>query len=290
MSARPMKELTQRRLSSPLTFSGRDYEALRALLLREFGIELSEVDPGFAEPKIRAYCERQGLRSLGECLDLVARDSSKLQELGDVVYSHTTEFNRWPAAFTFVVDRLRREPLARDGRDLVLWSLGCSTGQEPYTVTIYLLEYVRRDRPLAFRVLATDCSPAALRIAERGHYAHDDVRRLEPIPYRNYFAEAGEGYLTVRAHVRDHVTFRHFNFLTSDYATIGCVDIALLLVEPHTPEASAVIVKKLRGVLRDGGYLIAHADLPVPRDEIERCGFRWIQDGCYRAVAGSATA
>jgi chemotaxis methyl-accepting protein methylase len=276
--------------ASSVTFDPRDYDALRDLLLREFGVELRGIDPAFVEPKIRAYMDRQGVRSLGECLDLVARDPSKLQELGDVVYTHNSAFNRWPAAFTFLVDRLRQDSLAREGRELTVWSAACATGQEPYTVAACLLEHVYRDREPAFRVLATDCSPAALRIAEVGRYAIDDVRRLEPMAYQQYFAEADEGHVTVRPHVRAHVTFRQFNFLTSDYAALGRIDVGLLLVEPHTPEASATIVKNMRAVLNDGGYLIAHAALPVPRDEVERCGFEWIQDGCYRAVASVTAA
>jgi chemotaxis protein methyltransferase CheR len=276
--------------TSNVSFDAREYRMLGDLLLREFGVDLSEVDPTFVEPKIRAYMDRQSVGSLRECLDVVMRDASKLQELGDLVYTHNSAFNRWPAAFRFMVDRLKLDSLAREGRELTVWSAACATGQEAYTVAACLLEYVYRDRDPTFRVLATDCAPAALRIAEAGRYAVDDVRRLEPIPYRNYFAEADEGHVTVRPHVRERVVFRQFNFLTSDYAEIGDVDIVLLLVEPHTPEASATIVRQMRGVLRDGGYLIAHAALPVARDEVERCGFEWVQDGCYRAVASGPAA
>jgi chemotaxis methyl-accepting protein methylase len=277
-----------------------DYEALRRIVSREYGVDLQWVRPGILAHKLRAFCEQHGLSSLDECVRLIESTPAHVQDIADHVYSRSTRFNREPDHFAFLVDTVRRERLARPTRPapapdaLTIWCLGCSTGQEAYTIAIYLLEEIFTGASAAanFQISAGDCSVSALQHAEAGIYPFDDVQRLAPIDYRKYFVEAGEARLSVAPHVRQHVTFRLFNLVTSDYEPARGVDVIFLrnALDFHTVESRTAVLGQVHRTLKEGGLLVLGevSDFATGRglDRLD-WGFAPAAPGCYRAVTRS---
>jgi chemotaxis protein methyltransferase CheR len=272
--------------------AGNEYDTLCALLGREYGIDLRAMDKSIVERKCRQYVDKYKLFSLAECLDFIACDQARLQELGDVIYSQSTYFNRQPDDFKFVIDTMIHGPgevLADETDTLNVWSLGCSTGQEVYTIAVYLMERLGDCRSSRFRVRGSDCSYSAIEKARAGRYKSDDVRRLEPIDYSKYFAKSDrQDELLARPELCQHVTFSPFNLVTSDYKPhqdFACVFLRNA-IDFHTPESKALIMTNVRGALRNGGYLILGEDPGIGRRDMWGYGYELIGDGRYQAAVG----
>lgn len=137
---------------------------------------------------------------------LRALDRDELQEereaLIDRLVNRTTWFLRDASGLYALVEQMKK----RQRSEVHVWVAGCSTGQEPYTLTMALL-----DAGLRPRVLATDISREALRIAAKGRYRNLELGRISERWKRLYFVPVGDNEMRVAAQVRDCITFQHNN-------------------------------------------------------------------------------
>lgn len=141
---------------------------------------------------------------------LRALDRDDLQEereaLIDRLVNRTTWFLRDASGLYALVEHMKQ----RQRSEVSVWVAGCSTGQEPYTLTMALL-----DAGLRPRVLATDISREALRIAAKGRYRNLELGRVPERWKRLYFVPVGDNEMRVAAQVRDCITFQHNNLALS---------------------------------------------------------------------------
>lgn len=262
------------------------YGELRDLLLREYGVDIHQSTPVIFRNKLEAYLQRHQLSSVDECIGYITADPGRLRQLGDLIYSQSTHFNRQPQDFEFVVERVLEQgqhERATAEDPLTFWSLGCSSGQEPYTLAIHLMQRVFTTPQAArrFRVVGSDCSLASLEKARRAVYPAEDVQKLDPALVREYFEDAGKGELAVAPRVRERVEFNEFNFATPDYPCRGAFDYVLLrnALDFHTRPSRAAILGNVHGALKPGGCLIV-GEWPVAPPEL----FQVLQPGYYTAV------
>jgi len=167
--------------------------------------------------------------------------------------------------FDLLVGKVLPEITKRHGQELLIWSAGCSTGEEPYTLTIVLNEYARVHPGFHFRVLATDISTAVLEKAKRGVF-HSEV--VNPVPAdlrRKYFMrsrDAESKLLRVVPELREMVTFRRLNLMEefgmSELAhAIFCRNVIIYFDRP-TQER---LFWKLARQLVQGGYIfVGHSE------------------------------
>lgn len=266
--------------------SDMEYHFLATMLEREYGIDLAAASPEIIEAKIGKYRERHNLASTAECIDQIRREGSEAANLGDVIYSQRTCFNRSPEHFRFVVEALRRRPMEQRGAGPVrVWCAACSTGQEAYTIAIYLLEHFDGASPEGFQIVASDCSRTALQRAEAGRYHPLDVRELEPIGAERYFTEDA-GVLTVKPDLRSHLEFRVLNLVTSEYGFDRELDFVFLrnALDFHSAESRLAILRNVHRTLKPGGHLVL-GDCPrLAVDDVSAQGYEALADGCYRTV------
>ena len=169
------------------------------------------------------------------------------------------------------VDALRREVLpgliarARSaGRPLTIWSAGCSTGEEPYTLAMLLLELFARTSPIPVRIIATDVSESALAVARQGSYVGRTIELAEPGAAERWFDRADDGSYSVSRDVRDLVEFRLHNLVT-DGPPFGTAEIDLVVCRNVTiyfgRETTRDLVNRFHRGLAEGGYLLlGHAE------------------------------
>jgi chemotaxis protein methyltransferase CheR len=181
--------------------------------------------------------------------------------------------------------------VAPKDRPLTIWSAGCATGEEPYTLAMALLDAGRAGCP--DRVVATDVSERALEVARRGVYGEWSLRRLHPAIRARHFDPDRDGRLSVRAAVREHVDFRRGNLIRDPAPATGfdlvvCRNVLIYF----TAETAAAVTARLLEAVRPGGMLVV-GPVEVPftagldADRIERDGatvFRRLVPGAPRAA------
>jgi chemotaxis protein methyltransferase CheR len=204
----------------------------------------------------------------------------------DVVTTNKTDFFREPGHFDYLVQRALPELTARRGigKPLSIWSAGCSTGEEPYTLAIVLREYELGHPGICFRVLATDISTTVLAKAELGVYCNETIRPVPIDLQRKYFLRSRDPeskLVRVAPELRSLVEFRRLNFMDTDFGLAERVDIifcrnVIIYFDRSTQEQ---ILQKLTRQLAPAGYVfVGHSetlhDMDVPLEAVAPALYR----------------
>ena len=256
-------------MTGPVQLSDDDFARLRLLLAKLAGLVFDETRRESLAYSVAERLRSTGAASVSEYIDRVqAPDSSERQALLDEVTIQETHFFRNPpqirALRAHVVPELVRAA-AGGSRRLRIWSAGCSTGEEPYTIAMVLRELLPSTEGWDVQVLATDVSERALDAAREGVYGARAVQLATPAELARFFVARADGRYEVRPEVRSLVTFRHHNLVTDP---VPCADderLDLVLCRNVTiyfsRETTRSLMSRLHGALRDGGYLfLGHAE------------------------------
>ncbi len=260
--------------------SALDYTHLSTLIYDVAGIVLGPAKKTMLEGRIRRRLKELAIPTYREYCRFLFSDRGQKEELVpliDVVTTNKTDFFREPKHFDFLTGTMLPELMRGAGsrRPLLIWSAGCSSGEEPYTLAIVLSEFEQTHPGFSFRILATDVSTAVLKKAALGIYSTEVIRPVVPALQVRYFMrgrEAGSNRVRVVPELRRLVEFRRLNFMNSDYGlsekvdAIFCRNVIIYFDRPTQQR----ILEKLTRYLLPGGYLfLGHAetlhelDLPV---------------------------
>ncbi len=233
------------------------------LVLRHCGLALKERQLSSFAGLVQARMRARGLASCDAYYELLGSDRSGLQEWAELVeslVSHETAFFRHPESFdvlrTHLLPDLRRRPDV--GRNVLsVWSAGCSTGEEAYSLAM-----VAMSDPLVageFLVWGADISPRVIDTARKARYTDKAVQAIPPEYRRRYLRSTGiEGAeWEVDADVRQRVRFLPLNLHTADelflsYDVIFCQNVLIYFAAP----AVSRLLTTLASRLTPGGYLL----------------------------------
>jgi chemotaxis protein methyltransferase CheR len=259
--------------------SNADFGRLRSLIYAQSGISLNADKKTMLELRIKRRLRSLDLNSFAEYCEYLFGPRGQKEEivhLLDVVSTNKTDFFREPEHFEFLVEKAIPDLMARNesGRPLLIWSAGCSTGEEPYTLAMVLNECVPNHTGFRFRVLATDISNTVLAKAGRGVYTCEVVAPVPPELRRKYFLRSRDRdskLLRVVPELRQLVEFRRLNFMDANFGlshkadVIFCRNVIIYFDRPTQEQ----IIQKLAAQLVPGGYaFVGHSetlhDMDVP--------------------------
>lgn len=179
------------------------------------------------------------------------------------ITTHKTDFFREKGHFDFIVQELdyilKKNPRIKAKREIRVWSAGCSTGEEPYTITMVLHEYLPPE--IKVKILATDISNRVIDQAQKGVYLADSEEEIGLYLIEKYFRKE-EGRLKILPEIKELVTFRTFNLIApfpfKDYFDIVfCRNVMIyfdLLVQEQ-------LIKKFYDILVPGGlFFVGHSE------------------------------
>jgi chemotaxis protein methyltransferase CheR len=252
------------------SISGKDYARLCGLIYDEAGIHLGTERKTMLEVRIKRRLKILNLQSYSEYCDyLFGHEGLKdeITHLIDVVTTNKTDFFREPKHFNFLADHALPELTERNGgRPFLIWSAGCSTGEEPYTMAIVLSEYALAHPGFRFRIMASDISNIVLDKAEMGVYTNAVVAPVQPQLRKKYFMrsrEPGSDQVRVVPELRRSIEFRRLNFMDADFGVSEKLDAifcrnVIIYFDRATQER---ILLKLSNCLHPGGYMfVGHAE------------------------------
>lgn len=267
MNDRISQSLTK---NSGLTISDREFTQLRDLIQQRFGINLTEQKRSLLVGRLQKLMRNLSLSTFSDYYEYLSADKteSSLGELVDLVSTNHTYFNREKDHFDYfsqtalptVIDKLKQERR----KDLRIWCAGCSTGEEPYTLLMLMMEYLGKDYVnWDAGILATDISDRALSIARKGAYPTDRVMQLPEHLRRKYFTSAGAEGMAVNDQIKRETIFRRFNLMNTvfpfkkPFQMIFCRNVMIYFDQP-TRDA---LVQRFHQSTEPGGYLfIGHSE------------------------------
>jgi chemotaxis protein methyltransferase CheR len=200
-------------------FGDEDFQALRRLVREVTGISLSEQKRELVYGRLARRLRALNLRSFREYRELLSQDDGReLVQFCNAITTNLTAFFREPHHFDHlkndVLKPLLRKPPA--SRRLRIWSAGCSTGEEPYSIAISVLEAVPDIERWDIRILATDLDSDVLEKARRGVYTADRLQSLSTERRERFFlpyADAKEPSFQVRPEVARFLTVKQLNLM-----------------------------------------------------------------------------
>ena len=199
-------------------FGEEDFQALRVLVKSLTGIHLSEQKRELVYGRLTRRLRALQLRTFAEYRERLQGDGQEMAELCNAITTNLTSFFREPHHFHYLREHVLA-PLAADRRGegrLRIWSAGCSTGEEPYSIAMTVLETLPDPGRWDVRILATDLDSEVLQRARRGIYPVERTANLSPERLQRFFSErqeAGGLIRQIKPEVAALVTFKQLNLI-----------------------------------------------------------------------------
>ena len=244
-------------------FSEADFRNLAQLAYQAAGISLSESKRNLLYSRLSRRLRSLGLNAFSEYRELLASDPREVENFINSISTNHTKFFREAHHF----DHLRSHvavPFAQNAggnRRLRIWSAGCSSGEEPYTIALVLKREIRDLHASDVRILATDIDSDILARAARGEFAASAVDEV-PKPYLDGFKRAGDKVI-MDEQTRSIITFRRLNLMDDPWPFRGPFDVIFcrnVMIYFDGPTKAKLIQRYVQHI-RPGGWLyIGHSE------------------------------
>lgn len=256
-----------------------ELDEIRTLIERRSGILFDASRERFFSTRIREHVGAKHLAGGTDLLRKLRTSTVEYDALVERLLTQETSFFRYPAVYEAlekkVLPELHMKKFWETPRTLRIWSAGCATGEEPYSIAITVADALMFAEAWNIEILATDISKRALSHAERGVYSGRSLEQLSPRQLDNHFSPSGNDYL-VKPRLRRMVSFAPMNLAQAVYLgrldCIFCMNVMIYFSEARRNS----LIQHFYEYLEPGGYLfLGHSEsissVPVKFDSVV-CG------------------
>lgn len=242
-----------------LTLTEVEFERVSKTAYRLAGLHMSATKRSMVSGRLRQRLRATGLASFDVYLDMVDRSAPEQVQFVDVLTTNETRFYREQKHF----DLLESQVWPKSEGPIKVWSAASSTGEEPYSIAISLLNTAPKLAASA-KILATDIAPSVLESARRGVFSKDRTRNVPKAAHAKYFRDFPDDPRKVELvpQVKRMVKFARLN-LMSGWPMSGGFDLILLrnvMIYFDAP-TRAWLGRRMATMLAPGGFLfIGHAE------------------------------
>lgn len=244
-----------------------DFEQFRGFLEKACGIVLGENKQYLVSSRLNKLMEQQGIKTLGELVQRIQTQprGGLREQVVDAMTTNETLWFRDTYPFEVMKNKVLPEMAkASPGQRLRIWSAACSSGQEPYSLSMTIEEFSQVNPGQlkgGVQIVATDLSPSMLINCRSGEYDSLAIGRgLSPERLQRYFDVKPGNRWAVKAPLRSRIEFRPINLLES-YASLGKFDVVFCrnVLIYFSAEVKKDILTRIHATLKPGGYLFLGA-------------------------------
>jgi len=219
--------------SAALHMDDASFEKLSRYIIANYGIKLPPSKRSMLESRLNKKVRTLGLTSYTEFIDYIFSDKGKKDELWrvvDLITTNKTDFFREPSHFQFLSDIYLPAYMQQKGlRNLKVWSAGCSTGEEPYSLVMLFEEFRKQYAAFNYSILASDISVRAIQAAHQGIYRAERTSVIPSAWKRSYLLKSKDdnsSLVRVKPMFRNKITYRRINLIEpTDSALQGTHDL-----------------------------------------------------------------
>ena len=253
--------------------SDKDFRRLSSLIYDKWGIKLPPAKKTMVSSRLRKRLKPLGLPSFNAYIDYVLSPAGRHNEwnhLIDAISTNKTDFFREKSHFDFLSSRLlpgiAHGLRQTAGRMLRVWSAGCSSGEEPYTMAMVLSEYQAQNPWFGFSITATDINNQVLDEAFQGIY---DDETINPVPkfmlYKYFMRGRGSqaGYHRVVPELRQRICFQRVNLMDRNFGFKSTFDIIFcrnVIIYFDQPTQRQLFQKFYNNLNPDGFLFLGHSE------------------------------
>jgi chemotaxis protein methyltransferase CheR len=275
--------------SSNARMTKADFEKLSSFIYDQYGIKMPLVKKTLLESRLHKRLNNLNITNFKEYIDLVVNAKQTDYEILGMVNAITTnktEFFREAGHFDFLTSQVLPELSERNNKQVKLWSAGCSSGEEVYTLAMVLSEFSENNSSIDYSILGTDISTDVLDKSVSAIYPEERIEALPLFLKRKYFLKskvAVKRTVRVVPELRKKVNFQRLNFMDASYPVNQVFDVifcrnVLIYFDKPTQEK---VIRKLCEKLYKGAWLfLGHSEsitgLNLPLEQIKPTVFRKI--------------
>jgi chemotaxis protein methyltransferase CheR len=249
------------------TLSDSDFNKLREIVYKEAGIKLSDVKKVLVQSRLLKRLRELKIVSFSDYYDyLIANYETEKINFINLITTNKTDFFREKDHFEFMKDVILPDIERKNLTELRIWSAGCSSGEEPYTIAMVIKEYFKNKKSPEILILATDIDTQVLEKAKSGLYSEEHISPVEEKYIKSYFFKEvinGEIYYRIRESLKECVYFRRLNLLQEQYPMKRQFDIIFCrnVIIYFDRDSQRKLFDKFYNYLKDDGYLlIGHSE------------------------------
>jgi len=270
-----------------VSITAQEFQHFRKFLKRSSGIALADNKQYLVSNRLRPLLKEMGLDRVSDLLAMIAAmpTCDLTAKVIDAMTTNETFWFRDTSHFQYLETKLLAM-LSKKGTPLSVWSAACSSGQEPYSISLSVDKYIKASgKQVKVSITATDLSDKTLRQAKHGIYADMELSRGLPNELqREHFSGVRDG-LQISPRHRARTSFRKLNLL-DNFSTLGqfdivfCRNVLLYFAGPTKLD----ILNRIVNVMKPGAYLFLSSSEIIP-SEIN--GLETIRDAtckCYRKI------
>ena len=267
-----------------LSLTNDDFEKLSNFTKSNYGLDLSQ-KRGIVEARLLGFLTKKGYVSFPTYFQTLVNDQtgSEVTALLNRLTTNYTFFMREVDHFNYFRDTILPHLVTTvKNKDLRIWSAGCSSGEEPYTLAMILNDYLGKDAASwDAKILATDISSQVLEIALQATYSDEQIKEVPEKWKRQYFEPAKNGEKSLVASIREGVIFKKFNLMENNFPfkqkfhVIFCRNVMIYF----DTETKRQLINRFYDSTAAGGYLIiGHSESITRRDT----KYKYIVPAVYR--------
>ncbi len=258
------------------------FKQFAEIVYKNSGIHIRPDKKSLLQSRLTKLMRREKItdyKSLLETLES-GREPRLLTEFIDAVSTNVTRFFREIQHFDFIRERIIPEFLAQKNREIRVWSAACSSGQEPYSVLIHLLENLPEPDSWNIQFLATDISTKVLKFAQNGIYSEEALAEIRPDLKMKYFEEIEAGAFRINPALSEKIRFRHFNLMQPfpfrhKFDLVLCRNV-MIYFDSLTQKQ---LVDKFKACIKKDGYLIVGLSEALSKSDH---GLQFVKSSVYQ--------
>lgn len=268
-----------------ITITDNEFHELTKYIKEHYGINLKEEKRALVVGRLQKVLFQKGFQSFSEFYDFVITDKTgnAITLLVNQITTNHTFFMREADHFNYFKDQVLPY-LAKTvkDKDLRIWSAGCSSGEEPYTLAMLLDEYLGKEKALwNTKVLATDISSKVLDEAMKGIYRNEELENLPAVYKMNYLKKYDSENSIFIDTIKNEIIYRKFNLMDENFPfkkkfhVIFCRNVMIYFDN----ETKQRLINKFYDALEYGGYLFIGHSESISR---EGSKFTYVMPAVYR--------
>lgn len=263
-------------LNSPLFqykhLTKEEFTQISNFMEKNTGIKMPINKQAMIQARLSSRLKTLGFNSYAEYIKYAfspsSTNSNELTIMVDLLTTNLTHFFREMPHFNYLIEKALPYILKKGIYELKVWSAGCSSGEEPYSLAIAINEFIKNNSPKFsnFSILATDISTKVLNQAVQGVYPYSSIEKLPFDIKQKYFLKSKDPekqLIKIKKDIQSKVIFEQLNFMNANYNKTNSMDIifcrnVLIYFDKQTQYE---VIRKLVNCLKPGGFLfLGHSE------------------------------
>lgn len=277
------------RIADIVDLTDQEFKSLAELVYKRFGINLTDQKKALVMGRLNKVLRSHGFSNYSDYYNYLITDKTceSLLTFIDCISTNHSFFFRGIDHYDFLFRRalpdIERNLLNDDDKEIRIWSAGCSTGEEPYTIAMFLEEYFMARGRINTALLATDISRSVLDLARSGIYSKDRINGVPAYFLHKYFKMADKERVQIDERLKKNILFRRLNLMNETFPFKGKFHIIFcrnVMIYFDVPTRDS-LVERFDKYLHHGGYLFIGHSESLNR---KNCPFEFVQPAIYRKL------